>query len=213
MYKKLLVLFLFLGSVLSIGAYAANTDMWEVSGSGQGIFNNKDVARVDKDGNLCLYTGSILLGDKGTTPTTTKIKTTSKGIVSVLPGYMNIRVPVTYQGAVTEGDVLCSNIVVSTVLASVIPCVNTATNTVVGVADATYADGAVGEMVIEGFALIHSSGAVQIGDMLVSSAPVTGVKGYVGTTTGTQVVGTGIGTAMSKGAAAGDTILALIRKM
>lgn len=214
MNKKLRVLLLSLFGVVVIGAavYAANTDLWNASGSGPNIFNNKDVARVDKDGNLRIYTGSIILGDKGTTPSKTKITTTSGGSVSVLPGYMNIRIPVTFQAAATEGDVECSSIT-ATAVGSVTPCVNTATTTVIGVADGTYAAGSVGWVVIDGYALVHSSGTVQIGDILVSSAPITGAKGYAGTTTGTQVVGTGIGVALTKGAAAGDTVLALINKM
>lgn len=89
-----------------------------------------------------------------------------------------------------------------------------ATTTVLGVSDGVYASGTKGWMTILGYCRVLTTGTVNVGDILVSTAGTNGAgaAGYAGTTTGTQVVGTSIGKAVSPGTAAGGLTTILITR-
>lgn len=89
-----------------------------------------------------------------------------------------------------------------------------ATTTVLGVSDGVYASGTKGWMTILGYCRVLTTGTVNVGDILVSTAGTNGAgaAGYAGTTTGTQVVGTAIGKAVSPGTAAGGLTTILITR-
>ena len=87
------------------------------------------------------------------------------------------------------------------------------TTSVLGVAAESIADGAVGWMAVDGFALVLTTGPIVPGNVVVSTAGTesAGVACYAGVTTGTQVVGTNIGTAVSSGTAAGGLTIIKLR--
>jgi hypothetical protein len=57
-----------------------------------------------------------------------------------------------------------------------------ATTTVLGVASADVASGAVGYMTVAGYALALTTGIVNIGDVLITTSPTGGPKGYASVT-------------------------------
>jgi hypothetical protein len=87
-----------------------------------------------------------------------------------------------------------------------------ATTTVLGISDGVYAAGAKGWMTIAGYCAVLTTGTVNAGDILVSTAGSagSGAAGYAGVTTGTEVVGTKIGKALLPGTAAGGLTMTLI---
>jgi hypothetical protein len=89
-----------------------------------------------------------------------------------------------------------------------------ATTSVLGVSDGIYASGSKGWMAIAGYCQVLTTGTVNVGDILVSTggSSGTGAAGYAGTTTGTQVVGTAIGKALSPGTAAGGLTTILLTR-
>lgn len=116
-------------------------------------------------------------------------------------------VPVTNIGpAVVQGEVLIASNTGTGYVRS--QPGTTALTTVVGVAAEAIASGAKGWMVPRGggFAIVRTTGTVNIGDTIVSSATAVGYAGG----TATPTTGTDFGTAMSAGTAAGGVILAIL---
>lgn len=203
--------------VLGIGAYSARTDI--VAYSGSGSLRNIDVFRIDSNGDMILtnsssitgfgvdsatgeidvYSGDLNLGTGDTQPSTT---------AGTYPG---ILVPIKNGSgtAWTEGDVIISSGNTNTTAGIGSMAAVLATTTVLGVAAESIADGAVGFMRVSGWALVKTTGTVNIGDILVTTGTVAG---RAGVTTGTQVVGTMIGKAVDQGTAAGDTVLTLLSR-
>lgn len=201
--------------LVSVGVYSARTDIFAVSGGGS--LRNIDVFRIDSTGDvhftdsgsydalgidsstgeLSTYKGDLSLGTSDTRPSVT---------ADTYPGIM---VPI-YNGSGaswSEGDVIVSSAHINTTAGVGTLTTALATTTVLGVAAETIADGAVGFIRVGGWSIVKTTGAVKIGDVLVTTNTVAG---RAGVTTGTQVVGTSIGKAMSVGAAAGDTVLTLL---
>ena len=203
--KKKHILFLFLLGIVTVyGLKAANTDKWGIGGDG--LYNAKDMVHVDSSWNLRLFNGDIVLGDNVLPPTTDAQSAT-------LGGYYGIKVPFfnSSSSSTAEGSVILASTTYTTSAYGTMAAI-LATTTVLGVSDGVYAANTTGYMVIAGYALVLTTGAVSPGDILVSTAGSlgTGAVGYAGKTTGTQVVGTGIGKAITKGTAAGGTVLAII---
>lgn len=192
--------------VLIIGAVAlvksANTDI--MNWSGQGLYWAKDMVHIDSGYNLRLYNGNIVLGDSGLTPTTANTQTTPSITAG---GHYGIKIPITNGSGIASADgmVVCSSFTTSSVQGTFNTL--TATTTVLGIADAAYANGSSMYMTVSGYAMVLTTGTVKIGDLLVSSATTIG---RAGSATGTVVVGSVIGKALTAGAAAGDSVLALI---
>lgn len=182
---------------IGIGIKASNTDVWNLAG--QGIYNAQDMATVDNQYNFRLYNGSIFLGDNLLVPSTTNTQV-SPSITS--GGYYGVKVAIKYTGAVTNGDVICSSNVAT---GNATRCSSNGSTTVIGVADNTYAAGAVGYMTVGGYSIIHTTSSVAIGDILISTA----TTGFA-STNNSATNGTVIGKALSVGAAAGDSVLAII---
>ncbi len=95
----------------------------------------------------------------------------------------------------------------------------TATTSIFGVAADTCAANAVCYMITHGFAMVLSSGTINPGDLLVSSAVTAGAGGgnnatggYSGKASGTIAVGTVIGTAVGPGFTTGGLIPVLVDK-
>lgn len=178
---------------------AANSDTWNISG--QGVYNPKDMVHTDSKYNMRLYNGSIYLGDNGLVPSVDNTQVTPSITVG---GYYGLKVPIKYVTGVTNGDLVCSS---NTATGNALQCVTTNTTTVIGIADNTYAAGTVGWMTVAGYAVVHTSGTVSIGDLLVSSATVS--AGYGGSgNSGSN--GTVIGKALSVGTVGGGNTLAVI---
>jgi len=91
-----------------------------------------------------------------------------------------------------------------------------ATTSIWGVLDSTCPASTVCDMIVQGFALVLTSGNINAGDLLVSSDVASGANqavkypGYAGKPTGTTVVGTVIGTAI--GPSAGPYTPILVNK-
>jgi hypothetical protein len=169
-----------------------------------------EVWRIDNDGsvqNASSFTtigpvkmGSSETGSSATVPTTTTGANFSKWV------------PVYNVGAaVTQGDILIASNT-GTGYVALAGLTNDLT-TIVGVAAESIASGAKGWMVPRGggFAIVKTTGAVAIGDILVSSAPIGGSGGRAGSDT-TPTTGADFATAMSAGVsqAAGDSVLAIL---
>jgi hypothetical protein len=180
------------------------SDIWAVSGTG--TLNSTSVAWIDGSAyNLNLYQGSLVMGMNGSRPSTTS------------GTYPNIQVPfynANTATSITAGDILLAQ-TTSTTSGYMVTAPITATTTVAGIAMETVAPGAVGRMAVSGYALVHTSGTVYIGDLIVSSATsVTagvgsgGYGGRIGAAAGTSdLVGVVVGRAMSVGTAAGGSTL------
>lgn len=119
-------------------------------------------------------------------------------------------VPVLNIGAaVTQGTVLVSSNVAGGIAYVNTGAATTALTTVVGVAAESIASGAKGWMVPlgGGYAVVKTTGTVNIGDVLVTT---TSSAGYL-TGNATPVTGSDIAVAMSVGTSAGGTILAIMK--
>lgn len=172
------------------------TDFWTIKGIG--TLRTQSIAYIDSNRDLNLYDGDINLGSSQSRPTTT---------AGTYPGLL---VPI-YNGSgasLTEGMVVVSSANNNVTAGYGTTTTAVATTTVLGIAAETIADGAVGLIRVGGWAIVKTTGSVFPGDVLVS----TNVAGYAGTTTGTQVVGTAIGKAVSKGTAAGGNTLVLLNQ-
>ncbi len=181
---------------LVYGLHAASTDIWNLAG--QGTYNAQDMAKVDSSYNFRLYNGSIFLGNNQLAPSTNNTQTTPSTAVG---GYYGLKVPIVYGAAVTNGDVICSS-----GTAGGIKCATSGQTSVIGVADNTYAAGVVGYITVAGYAVVHTTMTVTIGDILVSTVAASGYA----STNNTAINGTVIGKALSTGAAGGDSVLAIM---
>lgn len=177
---------------------ASRQDMSAISGNG--VWNDIDVTRVDSDANVRLYNGSIILGDKGTAPTTVTTADSTRG-------NYNLQVPCNnVGGAWALGDIVISS------AASTGACqqgvATSGDKTILGVAVAANAgSGAIGYIAIIGYAVVHTTGTVAIGDLLVSTSATAGYAA----TNNSAGAGTVVGRALSAGTAAGGLTLALIK--
>lgn len=175
------------------------------------IYNSSGSQAFDIGFGTIVVNNSIAFGDNNTVGSVTMPSTTTAS-------YFGIKVPF-YNGsgaATARGQVILSS---ST---AAIPGGNMygtsaavlATTTILGVADGVYADGTKGWMTIAGYCAVLTTGTVNAGDILVSTAGSsgTGAAGYAGVTTGTEVVGTSIGKAMLPGTAAGGLTLTLMSR-
>lgn len=176
----------------------SNTDIWNLSG--QGVYNAKDMIHVDNAYNLRLYNGSLFLGDTGLAPSVDNTQVTPSASVG---GYAGVKVPIKYTGAVTVGDLICSSNVAT---GNGLRCPSTSISTIIGVADSTYAAGSVGWMTVGGYALVHATGTINIGDLLISSGTIT--PGYSGDGIG-AANGVAFGKALSSNSGTGN-VLAII---
>lgn len=204
MRRYALALIFFFSSVtyFTSPSYAANTDIWNLSG--QGVYNGKDMVHVDSNYNFRIYNGSIVLGDNALTPSTTNVQTAPSITTG---GFYGLKLPfVNGASTITANGMI---IIASTTASGVQGSYGTfaATTTVLGIADGAYAPAAVGYMTVAGYALVLTTGTIKIGDLLVSTNTT---PGRCGAGSGTIVVGTVIGKALTNGAAAGDSVLALI---
>lgn len=187
----------FIGVVIGISTGASNifTDLWTVTGTG--TLNSTAVAWIDSARDMSLYDGDLVLGAAGSTPSKT---------AGAYPGYM-IQFYNASGASVSEGDVLVSSVTANTSTGYTTLTTVVETTTVLGIAAGTVANGAVGWMRVGGWAVVKATGAIGIGDVVVTSA----TAGYCGKAVSTNtVVGASIGKAASTNsptAASGSTIL------
>ncbi len=96
------------------------------------------------------------------------------------------------------------------------PCVTLSTNTWIGIAESALVANGTGYMTINGYATILTTGAVQVGEYLVSTGTPVGYAGSLGpnvsSSTLTQNWPFIIGKAMSVGTATGGTTIILMKK-
>lgn len=186
-------------------ANAANTDIWSLGG--QGVYWAQDMVKVDSGYDFRLYNGDVVFGANGLNPSTNNSTTTPSTTVG---GYYGVKVPF-FNGAsasTANGMIIIASATFnsSTTFEGSFASV-AATTTILGVADGVYASGAIGYMTVSGYALVLTTGAVKIGDLLVSTNTTAG---YAGVGSGTIAVGTVIGKALTVGPAAGGLVLSLI---
>jgi hypothetical protein len=166
----------------------------------------QDAFRVDSTGNLRLYQGDVKLGDAGTTPGYTAPTSQTAG------NYFGLKVPFYNAGtATTQGTVILAS-TTATNFGYGSSAAVLATTTVLGVADGVYANGAVGYMTISGYALVLTTGAVKIGDILISTdgTNAAGAVGYAGAKS-SPAAATEIGVAFSSGTTAGGLTLVKLK--
>lgn len=210
-------------------AWCANTDRLAISGDG--AENSVDVFRVDSDYDLHLTNTSSYdgLGVDGPTGETTiysgDVNLTGAGVVpsaataGTYPG-ITITVYNSSSAAIPANSVVLAHATTTAAGASVdsYSTFNAilATTSVLGVSDAAIAAGAYGKVKVCGYALVRTTGPVEAGDILVSTAPNTAnavslAAGRAAVKTGTQVVGTAIGMALGRGtAAAGGNLVPIL---
>jgi hypothetical protein len=153
----------------------------------------KNAAVINSNGDVQLYQGSLYLGAKGTAPSIQS------------GGYYGLKVPFYNVGsALTSGDVVVSS---NAAAGYGIKSTTTASTSVLGIAEGAIASGTVGYATVAGYAVVHTTGAVSIGDVLVSSASASGYAGV----NNSPATATNLGVALSTGAAAGDTVLIRLR--
>lgn len=174
-----------------IGLEAARTSIWSVEGSGS--LRSVDVAEVDSDGDFNLYQGDIQLGQAGSAPASATANT-----------FPCVTIQLTNQ----LGTAISVNslVIASATASGFSTAAVTSTTSVLGVAYETIAAGAVGDICVEGYAVVSTTGTVNFGDVLVSSA----TAGFAGADA-TPTTGADFGIALEEGAAAGDTVLVLLR--
>lgn len=199
----LALLFFFSVALPTIPAQAANSDPWNISG--QGIYNAKDMVHIDSNYDIRTYNGDLIFGDNGFTPSTNNNQTTPSTTVG---GYYGIEFPITNGSGISSavGMVVVASTTASGVQGGFVSA--TATTTVLGVVDGTYATGTTMYYRTVGYATVLTTGSIKVGDLLVSSATA---QGRAGAASGTVAVGTVIGKALTTGAAAGDTVLAILQ--
>lgn len=201
-YSAIIVAAFILAVYAVIPSWCANTDIWNQSG--QGVYWGKDMVHIDSGYNLRIYNGSLILGDNAITPTINNNQTTPSVSVG---GYYGIKVPMANGSLVTSANgMVVTSSITSTGAQGTFQNI-LATTTVVGIADGTYAPGAIMYMTVGGYALVLTTGAIKVGDLLVTANTSTG---RAIAATGTVVVGSVIGKALTAGVAAGDSVLALI---
>lgn len=184
-------------------AYAANTDRSAISGDGKQ--NNIDVWRIDSNYDMHLATATdhdsiVFRASSGTGYQAGDIILRGDNAVPSSNSFPSYKVKfLNGSGAATvQGMVIVSSTTPGSTLGAGGTVSLTATTTVMGICDGVYANGAMGSMTISGYALVLATGTVAAGNVLVSSAPFTsGAKGYAGQATGTVVVGTVVGKALS----------------
>lgn len=200
-FKKFWLLFLAV-TVASVGALIAFpsssnfTDFWTILGNG--TLRNTAIAYIDTNRDFNLYDGDVNLGVSGSRPSTTA------------GAYPGLAVPIynASGSAWTEGDVIIASRTSTTSGYGSLTTV-VATSSVLGVAAESIANGAVGLMRVDGYALVHTTGTVLIGDIVVSSA-TAGYAGKIVDPSSFTAYGVAIGKAMSVGTAAGGSTLVLL---
>lgn len=199
--KKWLYVFGFLAVSGVIYAQTPSSDIDDYfTIKGRGTEYNTSVGYIDSNKNFNI-SGGVYLGIQASTPSFT---------VGTHPG---LKVPfVNKSGAVmVQGTVVVSSTTNNSQTGWGSQVAILATTTVLGVNDSACAVNAVCWMTVSGYALVLTTGAVQVGNILVSTAGTNnaGAAGYAGVTTGTQVVGTEVGIAASSGTASGGLTLIL----
>lgn len=193
--------FLPVKTLIAIPTFSDFSNFWAIKGIGS--LTNTAIAYIDSTRDFNLYDGDINQGVSGTRPSTTA------------GAYPGLTVPIYngYSAAMAEGDVIIASVTATTSGYGSEGAL-TATTTVLGVAAEAIAVGAIGSMRVGGYAIVKTTGAVAIGDLLVSSAGVAGVGavGYAGKLApGTSdLIGCVLGKAMSVGTAAGGNTLILL---
>jgi hypothetical protein len=202
MKKKVLLSLVLVGiGSLIYGASNIFTDFLSISGNGS--LRNTSIFWIDANRDVSVYDGDVILGGSGSTPSTT---------AGTYPG---VQVPFYNASATTlvQGNVIIASATNATAGAGYgsIAAVLSTTN-VVGICAGTVASGAVGWMTVSGYALVLTTGTVNMGNVLVSTAGTvgTGAAGYAGAIVA-PTSGTDIGIAMSQGTAAGGLTLVRLR--
>lgn len=193
--KKFLVglIAFFLVAMGALELRSANSDIWSVQGLGS--LWNKDVAHVDSSGNFRLYNGSAILGDIGTTPSTS-----TGGFYGVKVPFLNVST-----NSTAAGLAIVSAAGTSTTGAGTFAAVS-ATTTVIGICDGIYATNTVGYMTVAGYAIATGTGTFHIGD-LVTTSPF--LPGWV-QPSNTTASGTVIGKAASTSSTSGGSVLIIV---
>lgn len=211
---------------LTLKVTGLSTDIMSLYGSG--AYNNIDMFRIDQSGNLYLtnssaYNGVTMSPAGETTLYSGDLNLTggavqpSTNTASSMPGLI-VNVYNASSTAMSQGTLICiSSAGAGTGYGysaegnfySVL-----ATNTILGVADAAISGQSYGKMRIAGYALVLTSGTVNVGDLLVSSDVKTSF-GYAGvmSTVYTSMSSSGniVGIALTKGVTAGGLTLVKLK--
>lgn len=177
--------------------YSGITSRWAILG--EGSLANTALAYIDSEGDFFLYKGDVNLGDSGTTPST------SSG------AYPGLLVPFYNASGTTivEGNILIASTTATSLTGAMTIGTALATTTVMGIAAETVASGAVGKMRVDGWAIVLTTGVVNIGDLIVTTNTVRGYAGRLSPGT-SELVGDYIGKAAQVGTPAGGYTLVIL---
>jgi hypothetical protein len=182
--------------LFAITAHNDFTSFWTIKGVGTLI--NTAIAWIDNSTrSFNLYDGDIYFGGKGNKPSTTSGE------------YPGLKVPIKNCGSASWAQ---GNLVVVNddeagcgTLASALDRTDW-----IGIAEGTTAAGSVGYVTVGGYALALTTGTVNRGDTLVSTNPISGLTGYLGSDT-TPTTGADVGVAMSSGTSSGGLTVIRLR--
>lgn len=214
-FKVLGALALILGAGLFATAYSARTDIFSLVGGG--VLRAVDVFRITSTGDVkitdsssytahdidsttgetTIYNGDINLGGIGTTPTSSAA---NYGAITIqLKNDDSSSWAIGSLIAVDDDCAGCGKLTTA----------NDQTDWV-GFAQEVVAAGSVGKVVISGYALALTTGTVNRGDVLVSTATTPSSPGYTAADT-TPTTGADVAVAIASGTAAGGTTLVKVR--
>lgn len=206
---KALILTALALAVFGVVGYATRGDIMALIGSG--TLRGIEVFRISSTGDLTLTDSSsytALTVDSTTGEITTyngDLALGSKGATISQSQYWSIKVPCYNVGpAVTQGTVMVASNTGVGYCHRVQAAIDV--TSVIGVADASIAEGAIGNIVISGYAIVKTTGTISIGDALVSTGTVAG---YAGPDT-TPTTGAKIGVAVESGGSGDDTVLSIV---
>lgn len=167
-----------------------------------------EVFRIESDGGIVAQGGVAAVGPwkRGNTTTGTAVTMPTTTTGSNFAGWVPVYNP-------TGSSIAAGTVLISSDVANGVAYVNSAPattdlTTIIGVAAEAIAATSKGWMVPRGggYAVVKTTGTVNIGDTLVST---TSAAGYL-TGDATPTTGADVGTALSAGTAAGGSILALL---
>jgi len=177
------------------GASNEFTDYWTILGIGS--LRNTAIAWIDSARDFTLYDGDIILGGKGATPSATAGE------------YPALKIPIKNDGNSTWSQGTLVTVDDDCAGCGKASSANDQTDWI-GFSEGTVAHGSVGYVIAAGYALALTTGTVNRGDVLVSTATTPSSPGYVAADT-TPTTGADVAVAIASGTTAGGLTAVKVR--
>ena len=190
MKRYLLALFYFLSvGWMPLSVHAANSDIWAIQGYGK--LNNVDVMGADKNGVIYISSMSNINLGPSLVVASTNTFLTGQGLQQYI--WLNGGTTVSAGSAICVAATPTTGLGLG--LVSGAACTTTAATTFIGISQIASSTGTSIPIWVNGWVIALTSGTVTAGDILISSAPSSGVQGYLGTNN-SPTAGTEIGRAL-----------------